>query len=106
MFLCGEAERNTSLSRGDPLIRNQWVIVLEVQGLKGPARQKITAGLARLSDCFVSCRRLGEPVLQRIDPCQVVSHVVVAAPLVGGQPEPACGIGSTGLGSTEVDHSG
>jgi hypothetical protein len=57
---------------------------VEIQGLKGRARQKITAGLARLSDRFVSCRRLGEPVLQRFDPCQVVAHVVVTAPLAGG----------------------
>ncbi len=88
------------------MIGNQRVIVLQVQELKGRARQDITAGLARLSDRFVSCRRLGEPVLQRIDSCQVVSHVVVAAPLPGGQPEFACGISPSGPGSTQMDHGG
>jgi hypothetical protein len=75
-------------------------------GFESRARQNITAGLARLSDPFVSCCWVGEPVLQRIDPCQVVSDVVVAAPLAGSQPKPACGIGPTGPGSTEVNHSG
>ena len=91
------------LVRRDLLIRNQLVIVVEVQGLKGRARQKITARLARLVDCFVSCRRLGELVLQLINPGQIVLYVVVAALLVAGQPELACDIGAAGPGSTKVN---
>ena len=63
------------------------------------------AGLARLSDRFVSCCWVGELVLQRIDSCQVVLHAVVAAPLVRSQPQPACGIGPSGPGTTEMNHS-
>src|SRR5574341_416803 len=48
----------------------------------------------------------GKLVLHCIDSCEIVSHVVVAAPFAGGQAKAARGIGAAGSGSTEVDHCG
>ena len=40
-----------------------------------------------------------------IDPCEVGSHVVVAASLMGTRPKAARGIGMAGSSSTEVNDS-
>jgi hypothetical protein len=49
---------------------------------------------------------LDELPLHRIDPCEVGSHVVVAASLMGTKPKAARGIGMAGSCSTEVNNGG
>ena len=63
-----------------------------------------------LADFFCSLlacgRQSGEPVRHCVDSCEIIPHVVVAAPLVVGQSEAARGIGLAGSSSAQVDHGG
>ena len=47
-----------------------------------------------------------EPSLRRIDSREVAAHVVVAAPLAGGQSEPPPGVGVSRSLAAQVDHGG
>ena len=63
--------------------------------------------LADFFSSLLACgRQSGELVCHCVDSSEIVSHLVVAAPLVMGQPEAARGIGVTGSGSAQVDYGG
>ena len=61
-----------------------------------------------LGDFFSSLlaygRQAGKLVCHCVDSSEIVSHLVVAAPLAVGQPEAARGIGVAGSSSAQVDH--
>src|SRR5437867_916379 len=103
-----------------PSIRTIAMVWREEDILSYPRFPRATAGtyagvqaelqpIEKCPDTFrLSCggRQPGEPPLHRIDLREVVADVVIAAPLVGIQPETAPCIGVAGPGSAEVDHCG
>ncbi len=63
--------------------------------------------LADFFSSLLACgRQSGKLVRHRVDSSQIVSYLVVAAPLAVGKPEAARGIGVAGSSSAQVDHGG
>ena len=63
--------------------------------------------LAGFFSSLLACgRQSGELVRHCIDSCEIIPHVVVAAPLVVGQSKAVRGIGLAGSSSAQVDHGG
>ena len=63
--------------------------------------------LADFFSSLLACgRQSGKLICHRVDSCEIIPHVVVAAPLVVGQSEAASGIGVAGSSSAQMDHGG